>query len=249
MQDKFDITTAILIDGGFYKKRAMYYAGEKSPKERADELENFCHSLLRHKIEKRKLYRIFYYDCPPINKKVYHPALDKTIDLGKTEQYQWNMDFFDELRNRRKFAIRLGSLSENTAEYRLKPEVVKKIMHGSIAVSDIKETDFCFKVEQKGVDMRIGADIISMALKKQVQQIILVSGDSDFVPAAKQARREGIDFVLDPMHANVESQLFEHIDGLKSVDPHETPVRPVKPKKSIVKPSPARRIIRKKEIR
>ena len=214
MQDKFDITTDILIDGGFYKKRAMYYAGEKSPKERADELENFCHSLLRHKIENRKLYRIFYYDCPPINKKVYHPALDKTIDLGKTEQYQWNMDFFDELRNRRKFAIRLGSLSENTAEYRLKPEVVKKIMHGSIAVSDIKETDFCFKVEQKGVDMRIGADIISMALKKQVQQIILVSGDSDFVPAAKQARREGIDFILAPMGATIKPDLNEHIDGL-----------------------------------
>ena len=41
-----------------------------------------------------------------------------------------------------------------------------------------------------------------MAFKRQVRQIIiLVAVDSDFVPAAKLARREGIDFILDPMWA------------------------------------------------
>ncbi|MEG1938948.1 MAG: NYN domain-containing protein, partial [Akkermansia sp.] len=59
-------------------------------------------------------------------------------------------------------------------------------------------------------------DIVSMALKKQVDKIILISGDSDFVPAAKLARREGIDFILDPMWATIKPQLNEHIDGLKS---------------------------------
>ena len=39
---KFLVNTAILVDGGFYKKRAYHYNGEKSPKERADELEQFC---------------------------------------------------------------------------------------------------------------------------------------------------------------------------------------------------------------
>ena len=39
---------------------------------------------------------------------------------------------------------------------------------------------------------------------------------SDFVPAAKLARREGIDFILDPMNANIKDDLFEHIDGLRS---------------------------------
>ena len=46
---------------------------------------------------------------------------------------------------------------------------------------------------QKGVDMRIGLDIASMAFKRQVDQIVLIAGDSDFVPAAKLARREGIE--------------------------------------------------------
>ncbi len=48
---------------------------------------------------------------------------------------------------------------------------------------------------------------------------MLVSGDSDFVPAAKLARREGIDFILDPMWAGIRSDLHEHIDGLRTVLP------------------------------
>ena len=62
--------------------------------------------------------------------------------------------------------------------------------------------------------MRIGLDISSLALKKQVDKIVLVSGDSDFVPAAKIARREGIEFILDHMWLNVSDTLFEHVDGI-----------------------------------
>lgn len=42
------------------------------------------------------------------------------------------------------------------------------------------------------------------------------AGDSDFVPAAKLARREGVEFILDPMWRSVRPDLFEHIDGLQS---------------------------------
>jgi len=48
--------------------------------------------------------------------------------------------------------------------------------------------------------------------------IVLISGDSDFVSAAKLARREGIDFVLDPLGATIKEDLFEHIDGLRTCD-------------------------------
>ncbi|NEN75806.1 NYN domain-containing protein [Pelistega sp. NLN82] len=64
--------------------------------------------------------------------------------------------------------------------------------------------------------MRIGIDITTLSLKKQVTQIILIAGDSDFVPAAKLARREGIDFILDPIHQNIPDKLNKHIDGLRS---------------------------------
>lgn len=78
---------------------------------------------------------------------------------------------------------------------------------------------FFLDIKQKGIDMKIGVDIASIALKSFVDTIVLFSGDSDFVPAAKLARREGMDFILDPMEANVEPQLFEHIDGINNASP------------------------------
>jgi len=71
-------------------------------------------------------------------------------------------------------------------------------------------------LRQKGVDMRIGVDIASIALKRQADTIVLVAGDSDFVPAAKLARREGMEFILDPLWQQVNDDLHEHIDGLHS---------------------------------
>ncbi len=75
------------------------------------------------------------------------------------------------------------------------------------------------KIQQKMVDIKIGLDIASLAYKNVVDQIILISGDSDFVPAAKLARREGIDFLLDPMWQPIKPDLFEHIDGLQTKAP------------------------------
>ena len=81
---------------------------------------------------------------------------------------------------------------------------------------DIRAQEVSLVLRQKGVDMRIGLDIASIALKKQAETIILVAGDSDFVPAAKLARREGMEFILDPLWHQVNDDLLEHIDGLQS---------------------------------
>lgn len=112
----------------------------------------------------------------------------------------------------------MGELAEKQAYYTLKSNKLNQLMRGDISVDDLTERDFLFNVEQKGVDMRIGLDIASLAYKKQVDQIVLISGDSDFVSAAKLARREGIDFVLDALHTNIKPNLFEHIDGLRTCD-------------------------------
>lgn len=65
--------------------------------------------------------------------------------------------------------------------------------------------------------MKLGLDIFALAYEHLVDQIILIAGDSDFVPAAKIARRKGIDFILDPMGNNVSPDLLEHIDGMESL--------------------------------
>ena len=66
------------------------------------------------------------------------------------------------------------------------------------------------------MDMKLGTDIAYITLKKQVDQIILIAGDSDFVPSAKLTRREGVDFILEPMGQTINDDLNEHIDGIRS---------------------------------
>ena len=68
--------------------------------------------------------------------------------------------------------------------------------------------------------MRIGLDIASLSYKKIVNKIVLISGDSDFVPSAKLARKEGLHFVLDPMGNPIRDDLKEHIDWLKTTLPN-----------------------------
>ncbi len=214
--------TAILIDGAFYRKRSYYLRGEKSPKSRADELYAYCMTHIRDEKadsdhhEERELYRIFYYDCPPLKKTVYHPCLKRGIDFGHSDTYKWAYAFFEELKKKRKMALRMGVLSDENAHYILNPQKTKELCLRKIGIEDLVAEDFSISFTQKGVDMRIGLDIASLAYKKLVDQIILIAGDSDFVPAAKLARREGIDFILDPMEATIKADLFEHIDGLKS---------------------------------
>lgn len=212
------LKTAILVDGGFYRRRAQSVFGDKTAEECAVELTNYCKRHLNTHGEDNDLYRIFYYDCAPSKKRIYHPFLKQQVDLGKTDLFEWTTTFLNELKKKRKFAIRLGKLAEEQAHYTIRPEVVKKLCNGKLNFTDLQEKDFCLEIDQKGVDMKIGLDIASMAYKQQVDQIVLISGDSDFVSAAKLARREGIDFILDPLGAAIKPDLFEHIDGLRTCD-------------------------------
>lgn len=219
--------TAILVDGGFYRRRAFQAFGDVTPDKRADELIRYCKRHLTTHGESAELYRIFYYDCPPMERQIYHPLKKSTVNLKKSDTYTWAINFYNELKKKRKVALRMGELSEQRAAYNLKSQKVRQLIDGKISVSDLTEHDFELSVEQKGVDMRIGLDIASLAYKKQVNQIILISGDSDFVSAAKLARREGIDFILDALHTNIKPNLFEHIDGLRTCDNSFKPHMPL----------------------
>lgn len=206
--------TAILVDGGFYRKRAKQLWGEHDPKAAADALFKYCTRHLTERDRHHDLYRIFYYDCPPIEKQLYHPLLQRTVDFSRTPQSKWMKAFLEELKQKRKVALRLGVLDDNNSEFQIRGDVLKKLCTGKLNISELTEKDFMPNIKQKGVDMKIGVDIASLAYKKQVEQIVLIAGDSDFVPAAKLARREGVDFVLDSLNAPIKEELFEHIDGL-----------------------------------
>lgn len=229
--------TAIFVDGGFYRKRAATRWGHKDPKLRANELYAYCMSHIQ-KVRTndvyiysdnkqlhpkdcvgsdRQLYRIFYYDCNPLSKVVYHPYLKKNIDFEKTDTYKWTLEFFSYLKEQRKMCLRKGYLLDSDATFAIKPNRMKALLQNRITLDDLTEMDFSPSWRQKGVDMKLGIDIASLAYRRQVDQIILIAGDSDFVPAAKVARREGIDVILDPMGmSSIADSLKEHIDGVQT---------------------------------
>lgn len=212
------VKVAVMIDGGFFVKRfnALY---NKDRRYDGQKVAQFLYTMaMRHVGERNTLYRIFYYDCYPLDKKYNHPLTKRAIDFSETPEYKFKMDMIENLKKKRKVALRMGTLKDNH-NWLIRPRAVKELLSGKKSVADLQEGDVYLDIKQKAIDMKIGVDIASLSLKGFVDTIVLFSGDSDFVPAAKLARREGIDFILDPMRANVEPQLFEHIDGMKSCSP------------------------------
>lgn len=137
------------------------------------------------------------------------------MNLAATDQFRWTQSFFEALTHKRKVALRRGEELETQSGYVLKTDALKKLCARTLTVEELTEKDFMLDITQKGVDMRIGLDIASLAERGTVNQIVMITGDSDFVPAAKHARRSGIDFILDPMWANIAASLSEHVDGIR----------------------------------
>src|SRR5271169_6479289 len=223
--------TAFFVDAGFYLKRfpRVYRTkDETDPVIVARTLHEMCfgHLTQRGGVEQKDLYRIFVYDCVPLTKKAELPISRQSIDFSQTTTAKFRLDFHEELRRLRKVALRLGRLQDGRA-WKLRPAVMKALLKRERQFVGLTDADFVYDVQQKGTDMRIGVDIASVAHKRQADQMILVAGDADFVPAAKLARREGIDFILDPMWNPISNDLHEHIDGLRSTCPR--PVSSVLP--------------------
>lgn len=211
--------TAVMVDAGFFLKRARAIFGSLSPELAAEKVLHLALDHLNDSSGRRtsRLYRIFVYDAPPASWKGHTPLKKDSVDFSKTDIAKWRNEFHEKLRGHRKVALRMGEIPTNHVNWQVRPRVLKELTSGRKKWNDINDEDFNLDLRQKGVDMRLGLDIASLAYKQQVNQIVLVSGDADFVPAAKLARREGIDFVLDAMWATIRPDLFEHIDGLRSV--------------------------------
>jgi hypothetical protein len=125
-------------------------------------------------------------------------------------------------------ALRLGELSDRR-QWLLRDNITRRLLKREIQVQDLTEDDAAYDATQKGVDIKFGIDIASLAYKRLVEKVVLITGDSDFVPAAKLARREGLDVVLDPLRNHITPSLHEHIEGLRSVWPkpgHRAPAVP-----------------------
>ncbi len=213
---------AILVDGDFFircykshlKKQSVDKYGVLNPERLAHAIHTHCLKHINQKNDE-ELYRIFFYDCKPLDKKVHYPHTQRALDLSKSSTYKERKELHGHLISKPCLALRLGYLDANNARWVIhNKEKEKKLFNRKISIEEFQNDDLIYHAKQKGVDIKIGLDIATLALKKLVQKIVLISGDSDFVPAAKLARVEGIIFTLDPMGNPIREDLEEHIDYL-----------------------------------
>ncbi len=214
---------ALLIDGGFFLRRLPRFtdSGILADPDRAnEEIGRLVDGHLRHinlisnaANRYSLLYRCFFYDAYPYTKRGHLPVSKQAIDYAKSDQALFRLALFERLRNRPNFALRLGEVRRDR-QWTIREKSQNDLLARRRTVAELTDSDFEPGFRQKAVDMRIGLDIASITLKKQANTIVLVTGDSDFVPAAKLARREGVRIILDPLWQRVDPDLFEHIDQL-----------------------------------
>lgn len=125
--------------------------------------------------------RILYYDCAPFRGTALLPV--SGVEKSFTGSDRW----LHEIAAPDLFAVRRGVLKFRGFER-------KK----NVPNRPLTDDDFKPQFEQKGVDMRIGLDIAAYATERLVDRVILITNDTDCVPAVKFCTQGWIAGGVDP---------------------------------------------------
>jgi uncharacterized LabA/DUF88 family protein len=198
---------AVVIDGGFVKKlfKKQFRRNDvPTPKQ--------IIGLGKNVVSKdEELFRIYYYDCLPFEKELKKPVSggifkdDAFINAGKR--------YISEIAHSDMVAYRSGELK--FGGWNIKPKNLEDILKSGRKVVD---EDFAPVFKQKKVDIKIGLDIAWLSIRKIVDRIILIGGDSDFIPAMKLARIEGIQIILVHLRNPISADMREHSDEVRDFD-------------------------------
>ena len=134
------------------------------------------------------VYRIFFYHAEPYRKTEHRPLSGTAVRFADTKVARLGERLLQSLDESRDFAVRRGDLVFQGWRLAAKAGCALQNQPGKTVTGD----DFVPALRQKGVDMRIGLDIAALALKRLVDTVVLVTGDADFIPAMRFARREGL---------------------------------------------------------
>jgi uncharacterized LabA/DUF88 family protein len=198
---------AILIDGGFMTKKLF---GQFARMPEADDIVAECDRIMALPCLKGyELLRVYFYDAAPSSEKVRRPVSGTDYNLAVTDRYRHSQRLFDQLILKPYFALRMGEVILSPHKWRVKSRAARQL---SREPREMTDDDFELDLSQKGVDMRVGMDMARLSLREMVRTIVVVTGDSDFVPAFKFVRREGVRVILDPMGHNVRTELRQHAD-------------------------------------
>ena len=196
---------AVLLDGGFVIKK-FQLANKHFPT--AVEIEGLCTIIAaRPEFEGYELLRNYFYHATPASGVVVNPLDHSETDLSATRIHSQHESLVGRLELTPNFAVRLGETVAN--DWRLGSAAMKSLTQTQ---RPIQAADLVPNITQKGVDLRIGMDIARLSLREMVRAIVVVTGDSDLIPAFKFARREGVRVYLECLGHGVRRDLKAHVD-------------------------------------
>lgn len=153
-----------------------------------------------------ELLRTYYYDCPPSDEKTLAPVTRTAVDFKTNAQYKIQTRLLADLKRTDYVSVREGRLY-------FRGWVLKEGISPTSA-TPLRDIDYKPDFEQKGVDIKIGLDMAWISMGHIAQRIYLVTGDSDFIPAMKFARRSGVQVFLFTLGHGVFPDLMNHADVL-----------------------------------
>lgn len=203
MEDRY----AILMDGGFVTKALS--SKLKAFPSHTDIVAECGRIISLPELAKHSLLRIYYYDAPPATGVLTNPIDGTKIDLSSSVVHTRSTQLIEKLEMERNFAVRKGEAV--TRGWELGKRATQSMLkHPRVPSAH----DLVPNIQQKGVDLRIGLDIALLSLRHLAQIIVVVTGDSDLVPAFKFARREGVRVFLDYLGMPVRRELKVHADHI-----------------------------------
>jgi uncharacterized LabA/DUF88 family protein len=194
---------AVLIDGGFIRRKL----GSRAEPTSLAQVISFLARLKAHPaLACMKLHRVYWYDAPPLESSARRPLRGGRVNFKATHLAQTTRALLHGLRTLPHVSMRSGELVFRGWRVR-RGRLPEKDSTVTLAAPDLEPN-----IQQKGVDMRIRLDIAALTMKGHADAIVLVAGDSDFVPAMKFARREGAQLYLVTLGHKVRVEMLEHAD-------------------------------------
>lgn len=167
------IRLAILIDGGHLRVLAR----QDNRVYNVDLVDKIAKSAVQ---ADERLHRVLYYDCAPDSGKTKLPV------SGTAYEFVGGDGWLRQLAAKDLFAVRRGVLKFRGWKPKSLP----------VAPRSLTDADFKPDFEQKGVDMRIGLDMATYCRSKAVERLLLITNDTDCIPAMKYARISGLQIAL-----------------------------------------------------
>jgi uncharacterized LabA/DUF88 family protein len=186
--------TILLIDAGYLKpvlrEKNIFYDADM-----VAQIANDCCA------DDEELHKILYYDCEsfdPIDKKTGKPFSYLLKHENGAKLVKKENKLIIELQQKDLFAIRLGVLK----------------LEGWTNKGKTGKPKF----RQKGVDMRIGLDMAHLAHQGKIDRIILITADTDFIPAMKYVRKANIQIVIAKLgERHLTPDLTMHTDFIRPI--------------------------------